>query len=107
MDPTPLVMMAMLAIVFWLFILRPAQRQRKQVSTLQSELKSGDRVMLSSGIFAEVVTLADDRAQVKVAEGVVLEVARGAIAAVDKLSLSPESEGEPARVAAQEADAGE
>lgn len=70
-------------VIFWLMIIRPAQRQRKQTAALQANLAVGDRVMLTSGIFAVVVELLDDRVRVKVAEGVVVEVVRGAIGAVE------------------------
>lgn len=83
--------LAALALIFWFLVVRPASRQRKQVMELQARLKAGDRVMLSSGIYGEVVELDDVRARVRVAEGVVLEVARGAISAVDADSLATEA----------------
>ena len=70
-------------VVFWLMIIRPAQRQRKQTAALQSNLAVGDRVMLTSGIFAVVVELLDDRVSVRVADGVVIDVVRGAVGAVE------------------------
>ncbi|WP_110241330.1 preprotein translocase subunit YajC [Nocardioides gilvus] len=70
-------------VIFWLMIIRPAQRQRKQTAALQSNLAVGDRVMLTSGIFATVVELLDDRVRVQVAEGVVIDVVRAAVGAVE------------------------
>lgn len=70
-------------VIFWLMIIRPAQRQRKQTTALQSNLAVGDRVMLTSGIFATVVELLDDRVRVQVAEGVVIDVVRAAVGAVE------------------------
>lgn len=78
----------MIAAVFFLFVIRPMQRQRKQVDTLQSALKVGDRVMLTSGIYGVLSDLSEDRAHVVIASGVEVEIARGAIAAVDAVSLA-------------------
>lgn len=80
-------------VIFWLMIIRPAQRQRKQTAALQAGLSVGDRVMLTSGIFATVVEVLDDRVRVQVADGVVVEVVRAAIGAVE----SPQAPADDAR----------
>lgn len=80
-----------IALIFWLLIVRPASRRQKEVARLQSGLGTGDKVMLSAGIYGVVTATTDDRVHVRVADGVVLEVARGAIASVDRTVV----EGEP------------
>jgi len=86
-----------IALLFWLLIIRPASRRQKDQLRMQSSLNLGDRVMLTSGIFGTVTELAEDRLQVEVASGVVLEVARGAIGSV----VPPE---EPAAEAVENTD---
>lgn len=88
MEYLPLVA---IALVFWLLIVRPASKRQKQVQQLQAGLKVGDKVVLTSGIFAEITDLADDRARVRIADGVEVEVARGAIAAVEAPEPAPET----------------
>lgn len=80
-------------VIFWLLIIRPAQRQRKQTAALQANLAVGDRVMLTSGIFATVVELLDDRVRVSVSDGVVIDVVRGAVGAVESPQPPAESTG--------------
>lgn len=80
MEFLPLVAVALL---FWLLIVRPASKRQKEVRELQASLKVGDKVVLTSGIFAELTQVGEDRVHVRVAEGVELEVARGGIAAVE------------------------
>ncbi|GGD26562.1 preprotein translocase subunit YajC [Nocardioides daphniae] len=80
MEFLPLVAIALL---FWLLIVRPASKRQKEVQKLQAGLAVGNKVVLTSGIFAVITELGDDRVHVRVADGVVLEVARGAIAAVE------------------------
>lgn len=65
--------------IFWLLILRPARRRQKVVAEMQSQLAVGDRVVTSGGIFGTISRTEDDRVGLEVAEGVVVDVARGAL----------------------------
>jgi len=71
-----------IAVIFWLLIIRPAQRQRKQAAELQAALAVGDDVMLTSGIFGTVTGLREDHVELEIAPGVVVRVVRGAVASV-------------------------
>lgn len=66
-------------LIFWLLIIRPAQRRTRQLRSMQDALVVGDSIVTSSGIHGTVQELADDVVKVEVAPGVVLTVARGAI----------------------------
>lgn len=79
-----------IALIFWLLIVRPASRRQKEVARLQSGIDVGDRVMLSSGIYGVITATADDRVHVQIADGVVVEVARGAVASVDRQPATDE-----------------
>lgn len=70
------------ALIFWLLLVRPAQRRRKLVAGMQSALAVGDQVMLSSGVFGTVRELQDDKVSLEIADNVVILVARGAIGEV-------------------------
>ena len=72
-----------IALLFWVMVVRPASRRQKAVAQLQSDLQPGQRVMLSSGIYGTIHSLADDRARVEIAPGTQIEVARAAISVVD------------------------
>jgi preprotein translocase subunit YajC len=72
-----------IALLFWLMIVRPASRRQKAVARLQADLQPGQRVMLSSGIYGTIRSLADDRARVEIAPGTEIEVARAAISVVE------------------------
>ena len=63
-------------VLFWAVVMRPARNQQRTVQALQAELAIGDEVVLSAGIFGTVRSLTDTRAEVEVAPGVVLTVAR-------------------------------
>ena len=71
-----------IALLFWLLIIRPASRRQKDQVRMQSSVKLGDEVMLTSGIFGTVSEVTDDRLMVEIAPGVTIRVARGAIGSV-------------------------
>ncbi len=81
-DIAGLLPLVLIALLFWLLIIRPASRRQKDQARMQSALNLGDRVMMTSGIFGTITGIEDDRLQVEVASGVVLTVARGAIGSV-------------------------
>jgi preprotein translocase subunit YajC len=68
-----------IALLFWLLIIRPASRRQKALSRLQNSLEPGNEVMMSAGIYGTIEQIVDDRVHLRVADGVTLQVARGAI----------------------------
>lgn len=81
-DAASLLPIVAIAAIFWLLIIRPASRQRKEAASLQAALAVGDDVMLTSGIFGTITGEADDHLELEVAPGVVIRVVRGAVASV-------------------------
>ena len=67
---------------FYLFVIMPGNKQRKQMQALLDNLKVGDRVLLNSGIYGRVHQLKDDTLSLRVAESVHIEVAKSAISKV-------------------------
>jgi preprotein translocase subunit YajC len=71
-----------IALLFWLLIIRPQSRRQKAVVAMQSALEPGAEVMLTSGVYGTVERIEDDRIWLRVAEGVTLTVAKGAVGSV-------------------------
>ena len=61
---------------FWAIVMRPARTQQKRVQHLQNELEIGQRVVLSAGIFGTIRALTEGQAEIEVAPGTVITVAR-------------------------------
>ena len=74
----------MVIVVFWMFLIRPQQKQAKQRAEMLNSLKAGDKVVTIGGICGIVSRITDDKIFVEVAEGVVLEMLRNAIASIDE-----------------------
>jgi preprotein translocase subunit YajC len=61
---------------FWAIVMRPARNQQRKVAQLQADLEVGQQVVLSAGIFGTIRSLTETRAEIEVAPGTVLTVAR-------------------------------
>ena len=82
-----------IALLFWLLMIRPAQRRQRETLRMQSAIAVGDEVMLTSGIFGTIRAVVDDGFEVELAPGVVVTIARGAVGTVvTKAELSDEPE---------------
>jgi preprotein translocase subunit YajC len=85
-----------IAVLFWLLLIRPAQRRQRELRSMQSSLAVGDEVMLTSGVYGVLRSVDDERIRVEVAPGVELSVARGAIGnVVTKAELSGAADRSP------------
>ena len=80
--PLVIIWLVLMIGAFYLLLWRPQQRRMAMVRALQSDLRQGDEVLTTSGIYARVVRLGDDDAELEVAPGTVIHVARGAIGQV-------------------------
>ncbi|NPC96882.1 preprotein translocase subunit YajC [Nocardioides sp. zg-DK7169] len=72
------------ALLFWLLIIRPASRRQKELSRMQGSLTVGDEVMLTSGILGTVSEITDEHVSVLIADGVAINVVRGAIGSITR-----------------------
>jgi preprotein translocase subunit YajC len=79
-----------IALLFWLFIIRPQSRRQKELRSMQSSLDVGDEIMLTSGVFAIAQQVEDDFVLVEIAEGVTIKVARGAVGSIVTKANQPD-----------------
>jgi preprotein translocase subunit YajC len=83
-------MFAILGVMFYFLMIRPQSKQRKEQENLLKNLKSGDKVVLSSGIYGIITNVKDKSLMVKIAENVKVEVLKSAVGTV--LEKSNESD---------------
>jgi preprotein translocase subunit YajC len=69
-----------IALAFFLLIVRPQRRRLAAHRALVAALTVGDEVVTTGGIFGTIVALDDERVELEVSRGVVITVARAAIA---------------------------
>ena len=75
-----LIWLVVLAAAFFFFIVRPQRRQMAARQALIESITVGDEIVTSGGIYGTVRSVDADTVDLEVAPGVVLKVARGAIA---------------------------
>jgi preprotein translocase subunit YajC len=66
--------------LMWVLLILPQQRRVRAHQAVVAKLAVGDEVMTTSGIYGTVLEMDGEAIQLKVAEGVVLKVARAAVA---------------------------
>lgn len=59
---------ALLLVVFYFMLIRPQSQQRKRQAQMLESLKSGDRVVTSSGIVGVVITVKDKTVSLRSAD---------------------------------------
>jgi preprotein translocase subunit YajC len=68
--------------VFYFLLIVPQQRQRKKTQEMLSNLKSGDRVITSGGVYGTITGFRGAAVQLQIATQVKIDVSRTAIAAL-------------------------
>ena len=70
--------------IFYFLLIRPQQVQRRKTREMLANLKTGDRVVTSGGIYGTISGFRDNIVQLQVASQVKLDVARSAITGVQE-----------------------
>jgi preprotein translocase subunit YajC len=68
--------------IFYFLLIRPQQVQRRKTQEMLTNLKTGDRVVTSGGIYGTITGFRDNIVQLQVASQVKLDVARSAVTGV-------------------------
>jgi preprotein translocase subunit YajC len=76
---SPLVMMALIFGVFYFLIIRPQQKRQQALRDMIEQLKAGDKVITSGGIYATVKQVKEKSLVVMSAEKSLLEISRSAV----------------------------
>jgi preprotein translocase subunit YajC len=85
-SPIPnLVLMGLLFVIFYMVLIRPQQKKAKQQSEMLKTVKSGDKIVTTSGIIATVVTVKEDSISIRSADAK-FEITKGAIAEIRERS---------------------
>jgi len=74
-------------VVFYFLLIRPQQRRAKEHRNVLSNLKVGDQVLTSGGVYGRITGLRDDFVTVEISDKVRVKVNRGHIAGVVKADV--------------------
>jgi len=77
-----LIMMVVIFAIFYFILIRPQQKKMKEHKKMVEDLKKGDRIITSGGMYGTVENATPSTLTVKIAEGVKVKITRASIGAV-------------------------
>jgi preprotein translocase subunit YajC len=78
-------------VMVYFLLFRPQQKQRKEQEELLKNVKTGDKILMNSGIFGIVTNVKEKSLMVKIADNVKVEVLKSAISSVVQKSAEVEA----------------
>jgi len=79
---SPLVMMILIFVIFYFLLIRPQSKRAKEHRNMLENLKKGDKVVTSGGIYGVIEGIDANTITIKIAENVRIKVSRTSIAAL-------------------------
>ncbi len=80
--------MVLIFVLFYFMIIMPQRKRQKAVEEMLNNLKMGDRVVTTGGVYGSIVSLREDKrtVQLKISENPVvrIEIARNSIAGLQE-----------------------
>ncbi len=77
---TPLFPIILMLGVMWFFLIRPQQKKQKEHRQMLGNLKKGDRIITSGGLYGRITGLTDATLTVEIADKVRVKVSRAHVA---------------------------
>lgn len=85
-SPIPMIgTMVLFLVIFYFILLRPQQKKAKEQAQMLKTVKSGDKIVTSSGIIATIITVKEDSVTIRSADAK-FEITKGAIAEIRERS---------------------
>jgi preprotein translocase subunit YajC len=84
MQPTPnpllnMVPIAAIFVIFYFLLIRPQQKQQQEHDAMLKNLKSGDKILTSGGLYGTITGFKGEDLEVQFSQTVKLTVARSAV----------------------------
>ena len=86
---SPLIPIILMLGVMWFLLIRPQQKKQKEHREMINNLKKGDRVITSGGLYGRITGMTDDALTLEIADKVRVKVSRGHIAGMAQSANQP------------------
>jgi preprotein translocase subunit YajC len=83
-NPTPIIYLVCLGVIFYFLTIRPNSQRQKEQEAMIKAIKTGDKVITTSGIHGLVSNVKDTTVIVKIADNVKIEMEKSSIASVKR-----------------------
>jgi preprotein translocase subunit YajC len=80
---TGLAPMLLIFVIFYVVLMLPMQKQRKALQQVIANLKKGDRVLTSGGLYGEVTAVEGPTVMLRIADNVRVRIAKSAISGLE------------------------
>jgi len=85
------IVIVLLVGLFWLMLVRPQRRQAAEQRELIASLEPGDEIVSAGGLYGVITSIDGDELHVEIADGLVVRMARGAVAGLVEREEEPET----------------
>ena len=85
------VWLGLMVALFYFMLIRPQKRREKERQALLNAVKTGDRVLFAGGFLGVVANVKEKTLVVKIADGVKVEIVRGAVSQVLDKGETPDT----------------
>ena len=79
-------------VIFYFLLIRPQQKKTKEHRQMIADLKKGDRIVTSGGIYGRITGMDENTLTVEIADKVRVKVARGNVGARVQTALQEQPE---------------
>ena len=74
-----IIMMVLIFVVMWLFMIRPQQKQQKELNKFRESLAKGQKIVTAGGIYGIVKEVQETTFLIEVAKDVTIKVDKGSV----------------------------
>ena len=67
-------------VIFYFIIILPAKKKQKAHQSMLGDIKGGERVVTSGGIFGKVTRVLDDRYEIEIANNTRIQISKSSVA---------------------------
>lgn len=78
----------LIAVIFYFLVFRPMKSRQRKVDAMIANLKSGDRIITSGGIYGTISNVKDKTFLLKVSEQVKIEIAKNSVAGLQSEDIA-------------------
>ena len=79
-------------VLFYFLLIRPQQKKAKEHREMLNNLKKGDRIMTSGGIFGQIIALDEESISLEIADKVRIKLGRAYVGSLVKGTPLPPAE---------------
>jgi preprotein translocase subunit YajC len=90
-----LLILAILLLAFWFILVRPQRARAREQQKLIHDLEPGDEIVSTGGLYGTITRIEGEVLHVEIAPGLIVRMARGAIAGIVETEEEPEPEDTP------------